>query len=158
MNTFYQLTTLIIAVVAIISPIWTTYLQNRNKLRASLLESEIATLTQRIKDKQLAIKELSSAYGTMVSGGLTYDKDSTALFRTLIQCAQYLDKESRDQILSFNGNDSASQQIVLNNISNIMDKMIMSIQDDQKKLDNFIDKRMPKTLISKKIHNKQVHK
>lgn len=158
MNTFYQLTTLIIAVVAIISPIWTTYLQNRNKLRANLLESEIATLTQRIKDKQLAIKELSSAYGTMVSGALTYDKDATALFRTLIQCAQYLDKESRDQILSFNGNDSASQQIVLNNISNIMDKMIMSIQDDQKRLDNFIDKRMPKTLISKKIHNKQAHK
>ncbi|MCH5384660.1 hypothetical protein DKZ23_09230 [Limosilactobacillus reuteri] len=158
MNTFYQLTTLIIAVVAIISPIWTTYLQNRNKLRASLLESEIATLTQRIKDKQLAIKELSSAYGTMVSGALTHDKDSTALFRTLIQCAQYLDKESRDQILSFNGNDSASQQIVLNNISNIMDKMIMSIQDDQKKLDNFIDKRMPKTLISKKMHNKQGRK
>jgi hypothetical protein len=158
MNTFYQLTTLTIAVIAIISPIWTTYLQNRNKLRAHLLDSEIASLTQRIKDKQLAIKELSSAYGTIVSGAITRDKDSVLLFQKIVQCAQYLDTELRNKILSFNGNNSASRQAVLDNINDIMDKMILSIHDDRQKLNDLIDKRMPKNLIGKKTYNKLFHK
>ncbi|MFR0575597.1 hypothetical protein ACLUW3_01155 [Limosilactobacillus reuteri subsp. suis] len=157
MNTFYQLTTLVIAVVALISPILTTYFQNRNKIRIKLIEAEITNLTKQIEIKQEAISKLSSAYGTTISGTVLSNKDLTNLFQALMQCTQYVNADSRKFILSFNGKSAEARQNLSDNINKILTLLVESVHRDQQRLESLIDELMPKNVL-RKVHSKAKRK
>ena len=157
MNIFFQITTLVIALAAIISPIFTTYLQNRNKVRINLINTEINKLSEQIEDKQQAIKELSSAYGNIVSGKIVIDKDLSVLYQKLMECSPYVNSGLRKEILSFRGTSKNDQQKVTDEFVDIMDNLVDSINHDQKRLDSLVDDLMPATFL-RKVPNKKAHK
>lgn len=157
MNVFFQTTTLVIALAAIISPIFTTYLQNRNKIRISLINTEINNLSKQIANKQRTIKELSAAYGNIVSGKMLNDKDFSALYRKLMECSPYVDSNLRKEILSFRGTSKDDQQKLQDKFVEIMDNLVDSTDSDQKHLESLIDKLMPVNFL-RKGPNKKIHK
>lgn len=157
MNIFFQTTTLVIALAAIISPILTTYLQNRNKIRISLINTEMNNLSDQIENKQKTIKELSSAYGNIVSGKMVIDKDLSFLYQKLMECSPYVDSNLRKKILSFRGTSKNEQQKLEDQFVEIMDKLVDSINHDQTRLDSLVDELMPTTFL-RKVPNKKAHK
>lgn len=157
MNIFFQTTTLVIALAAIISPIFTTYLQNRNKVRINLINTEINNLSEQIENKQKTIKELSSAYGNIVSGKMVIDKDLSFLYQKLMECSPYVDSNLRKEILSFRGTSKNEQQKLEDQFVEIMNKLVDSINHDQTRLDSLVDELMPTTFL-RKVPNKKAHK
>ena len=157
MNIFFQTTTLVIALAAIISPIFTTYLQNRNKVRINLINNEINNLSEQIENKQQAIKELSSAYGNIVSGKIINDKDRAALYQKLMECSPYVNSALRKEILSFKGISPDDQQKLQDQFVEIMDNLVDSINCDQKRLGSLVDELMPANFL-RKGPNKKAHK
>lgn len=157
MNIFFQTTTLVIALAAIISPIFTTYLQNRNKVRINLINTEINNLSEQIENKQKTIKELSSAYGNIVSGKMVIDKDLSFLYQKLMECSPYVDSNLRKEILSFRGTSKNEQQKLEDQFVEIMNKLVDSINHDQTRLDSLVDELMPSNFL-KKVPSKKAHK